>query len=175
MIAYAVLMWAIAALFLLLGLLIYHGKTGLIHEYHRERVRSEDMAAYGRAFSTGLFALAGTLVLSGIVSLLWTLPGRSPLRWWCCSSVLRRRSPFFGASSAAITAVCFDCQQKGFIRLMKRRHHETQGGKSGYCKAKSVSRAHHPTDRGSSPYAALYRHYGIHVVLVFQGYTCASG
>ena len=33
------------------------------------------MAAYGRAFSTGLFALAGTLVLSGIVSLLWTLPG----------------------------------------------------------------------------------------------------
>lgn len=28
MIAYAVLMWAIAALFLLLGLLIYHGKTG---------------------------------------------------------------------------------------------------------------------------------------------------
>ena len=66
MIAYAVLMWAIAALFLLLGLLIYHGKTGLIHEYHRERVRSEDMAAYGRAFSTGLFALAGTLVLSGI-------------------------------------------------------------------------------------------------------------
>ena len=75
MIAYAVLMWAIAALFLLLGLLIYHRKTGLIHEYHRERVRSEDMAAYGRAFSTGLFALAGTLVLSGIVSLLWTLPG----------------------------------------------------------------------------------------------------
>lgn len=50
-------------------------KTGLIHEYHRERVRSEDMAAYGRAFSTGLFALAGTLVLSGIVPLLWTLPG----------------------------------------------------------------------------------------------------
>ena len=75
MIAYAVLMWAIAALFLLFGLLIYHGKTGLIHEYHRERVRSEDMAAYGRAFSTGLFALAGTLVLSGIVPLLWTLPG----------------------------------------------------------------------------------------------------
>ena len=70
MIAYAVLMWAIAALFLLFGLLIYRGKTGLIHEYHRERVRSEDMA-----FSTGLFALAGTLVLSGIVSLLWTLPG----------------------------------------------------------------------------------------------------
>ena len=67
MIDYAVLMWAIAALFLLFGLLIYHGKTGLIHEYHRERVRSEDMAAYGRAFSTGLFALAGTL--------LWTLPG----------------------------------------------------------------------------------------------------
>ena len=68
MIAYAVLMWAIAALFLLFGLLIYHGKTGLIHEYHRERVRSEDMAAYGRAFSTGLFALAGTLVRSGIVT-----------------------------------------------------------------------------------------------------------
>lgn len=76
MIAYAVLMWAIAALFLLLGLLIYHGKTGLIHEYHRERVRSEDMAAYGRAFSTGLFALAGTLVLSGIVPLLWTTSWR---------------------------------------------------------------------------------------------------
>ena len=75
MTAYAVLMWAIAALFLLLGHLIYRGKTRLIHEYHRERVKSEDTAAYGRAFSTGLFALAGTLVLSGTVSLLWTLPG----------------------------------------------------------------------------------------------------
>ena len=75
MTVYAVLMWAIAALFLLLGLLIYRGKTGLIHEYHRARVRPEDMTAYGRAFSAGLFALAGTLVFSGIVSLLWTLPG----------------------------------------------------------------------------------------------------
>ena len=52
MIAYAVLMWAIAALFLLFGLLIYHGKTGLIHEYHRERVRSEDMAAYAGVLAT---------------------------------------------------------------------------------------------------------------------------
>ena len=50
MIAYAVLMWAIAALFLLFGLLIYHGKTGLIHEYHRERV----IGGYGSLWP-GLF------------------------------------------------------------------------------------------------------------------------
>lgn len=94
---------------------------------------------------------------------------RSPLLWWCCSSVLRRRSPFFGASSAAITAVCFDCQQKGFIRLMERRHHETQGGKSGYRKAKSVSRAHHPTDRGAFSHVGGTGCYGVAPVSLCAG------
>ena len=42
MLAYAILMWGIAALFLLLGILIYRGKTELIHEYHRKKVKPED-------------------------------------------------------------------------------------------------------------------------------------
>ena len=96
-------------------------------------------------------------------------PARSPLHWWCCSSVLRRRSPFFGASSAAITAVCFDCQQNGFIRLLERRHHKTQGGKSGYCKAKSVSRAHHPTDRGAFSHVGGTGCYGVAPVSLCAG------
>ncbi len=70
MIAYTVLMWAIAVLFLLLGTMIYRGKIELIHEYHRTNVKEKDRMAYGRAFAKGIFALAFTLILSGAAALL---------------------------------------------------------------------------------------------------------
>ncbi len=71
MIAYTVLMWAIAVLFLLLGTMIYRGKTELIHEYHRTNVKEKDRAAYGRAFAKGLFVMAGAAALSSGAALLW--------------------------------------------------------------------------------------------------------
>lgn len=52
---------------------------------------------------------------------------------------------------------------------MERRHHETQGGKSGYCKAKSVSRAHHPTDRGAFSHVGGTGCYGVAPVSLCAG------
>lgn len=69
MTAYAILMWAIAMLFLLLGTLLYRGKTELIHDYHRKNVKSEDKKAYGKAFAKGLFAISATLIVSGAAAL----------------------------------------------------------------------------------------------------------
>lgn len=71
MLAYAILMWGIGALFLVLGILLRRGRTDLIHAYHRERVKAEDRAAYGRAFAKGLFVMAGAATLSGGAAVLW--------------------------------------------------------------------------------------------------------
>lgn len=69
--AYAILMWGIGALFLVLGILLRRGGTDLIHAYHREKVKTEDRAAYGRAFAKGLFVMAGAAALSGGAAVLW--------------------------------------------------------------------------------------------------------
>ncbi|HCL20976.1 MAG TPA: hypothetical protein DHW47_03430 [Oscillibacter sp.] len=69
MLAYAILMWGIAALFLLLGILVYRGKTELIHEYHRKKVKPEDEKAYGQAFAKGLFVISAALIVSGMIAL----------------------------------------------------------------------------------------------------------
>ena len=69
MLAYAILMWGIGALFLMLGILLRRGRTDLIHAYHRERVKAEDRAAYGRAFAKGLFVISAALIVSGMIAL----------------------------------------------------------------------------------------------------------
>lgn len=70
MILYAVILLGCAVLFLVLGISIRKGNTKLIHDYHQTRVRPEDKAAYGKAFSKGMFCLSGTMAVSGIISLL---------------------------------------------------------------------------------------------------------
>ena len=68
MMLYAVLMFSMAVLFAAVGILIYRGKTNLIHDYHQTKVK--DKVAYGRAFGKALGVLAITFVLSGILALL---------------------------------------------------------------------------------------------------------
>lgn len=68
MLLYALIMFATALLFLVLGIAIYRGKTDLIHDYHQKNVSAEQRPAYGRAFSVGMFTMSGTLLLSGIIS-----------------------------------------------------------------------------------------------------------
>ena len=75
MILYAAILFAVAALFAVLAVRIYKGKTELIHDYHQTKVK--DKAGYGRAFGKAMGLLAATMALSGAVSLfaevIWAL------------------------------------------------------------------------------------------------------
>ncbi len=63
------MMGVMSALFLLLGSMVCHGRTDLIHDYHQTHIPKEQKAAYGKAFSKGLFALSLTCFISGIIAL----------------------------------------------------------------------------------------------------------
>lgn len=67
---YSVVMFAVAVLLLVFGVLIYRGNTQLIHSYHQTRVK--DKEAYGKGIGKALMVLAAALVVSGIVALLGT-------------------------------------------------------------------------------------------------------
>lgn len=70
MTAYAVFLFVVAAIFCTIAVSVYRGNNNLIHSYHQENVRREELPAYCRAFSKGLFAVVGGLLLAGGVALL---------------------------------------------------------------------------------------------------------
>ncbi len=67
MIVYSIVLFAIGALLMVFAVLIYRGKTELIHDYHQKRVK--DKAAYGRDFGKALACFALPLFIAGIVAL----------------------------------------------------------------------------------------------------------
>lgn len=67
MILYAIIMFAVTGLMATLAVLIYRGKTELIHDYHQTNVT--DKEAYGKAFGKAMGIIAGAIALSGIVGL----------------------------------------------------------------------------------------------------------
>lgn len=69
MIAYSIIMFAIAGLFLVLGIAIYKGNTKLIHDYHQTHVKESERREYGRDFAKGMFAICAALIVSGIIAL----------------------------------------------------------------------------------------------------------
>ena len=69
MIAYSIIMFVIAAFFLIVGIAIYKGNTKLIHDYHQTHVKESERKEYGRAFSKGMFAICTTLIISGMIAL----------------------------------------------------------------------------------------------------------
>ena len=70
MMTYSIIMFAVAVVFLVFGIMIYKGNTQLIHVYHQSRIKETDKKAYGKAFSKGIFAIVLTLFLSGLIALL---------------------------------------------------------------------------------------------------------
>ena len=68
MIAYAIIMFAVAAIFAVVAVQIYKGKTDLIHDYHQTKVK--DKAGYGKAFGKAFGVIAGAMAISGGVSLM---------------------------------------------------------------------------------------------------------
>lgn len=69
MVAYSVIMFSAAVIFLILGVLLYRGKTSLIHDYHQIHIKSSDKRAYGRAFAKAMFCISLTLLVSGGIAL----------------------------------------------------------------------------------------------------------
>lgn len=67
MLPYSILMFAISVLFAALSIMIYRGKTDLIHSYHQTKVK--DKAAYGKAFGKASFVVAFAPFISGIIGL----------------------------------------------------------------------------------------------------------
>ena len=69
MIVYSIILFAVAVVFLVLGIAVYRGNTKLIHDYHQTNVKETERRQYGRAFSMGMFTICATLLVSGIVAL----------------------------------------------------------------------------------------------------------
>ena len=67
MIAYSIIMFAIALLMIVLGMLVYGGKTDLIHDYHQRRVT--DKRGYAKAMGKALAAVSIPLIVSGAAAL----------------------------------------------------------------------------------------------------------
>ena len=67
MTVYAVIMFLTAVIFGVVAVLIYKGKTNLIHDYHQTKVT--DKAGYGKAFGKAMVVITGSMTLSGAVAL----------------------------------------------------------------------------------------------------------
>ena len=67
MLVYSIIMFLVSALFTVLGIAIYKGKTDLIHDYHQTKVT--DKSAYGKAFGKAMLLIATVMLLSGTIGL----------------------------------------------------------------------------------------------------------
>lgn len=67
MIIYVIVMLAVSAVFAAMAVLIYKGKTDLIHDYHRQHVKDE--LAYGKAFGKAMAVISGSMAVSAITAL----------------------------------------------------------------------------------------------------------
>ncbi len=67
MLLYSILMFAASILLTVVSILIYRGRTDLIHSCHQKRVK--DKAVYGKAFGKALAAVALAPFFSGVIGL----------------------------------------------------------------------------------------------------------
>ena len=67
MLLFSIILLLTAALFAVMGICIYNGKTDLIHSYHQSKVA--DKRAYGKAFGKAMAVIAYFMALSGIAAL----------------------------------------------------------------------------------------------------------
>ena len=68
MLIYTVLMFLMAALFVAMGVMIFRGRTDLIHDYHQKKVK--DKAAYCKDMGKVLLMFSAGMVVSGAVAML---------------------------------------------------------------------------------------------------------
>ena len=70
MLIYTIITLAISIPFIWLGIRINRGSLYLIHDYHQKNVKEEEKTTYGKAFSKGMFGMAVSMIVSGLVALL---------------------------------------------------------------------------------------------------------
>ncbi len=71
--------WAVGALCIVLGLLLWKKqKITLLHDYHYKHVKKEDIPAYSRQMGMGLIVIGAGIFMTGLFSLvnssLWWVP-----------------------------------------------------------------------------------------------------
>lgn len=64
-ILFTTIMFAFAILFIIIGILIFHGKTNLIHSYHQTRVKNK--AEYGKSFGKIMCGSSIPFLVSGAI------------------------------------------------------------------------------------------------------------
>lgn len=81
MVVFAVFMLVLAAVFLAFGVLLRRGHTGLIHDYHQQRVPETERRAYGKAMARGMFVLSLSMAVSGVTMLpgVFSIPRAVPV------------------------------------------------------------------------------------------------
>ena len=82
MIAYAMILFVTAAVFAVVAVLIYRGRTDLIHAYHQTKVT--DRSGYAKAMGKAMFVNVVSMAISGVIALL----GESPVIVWSAITVL---------------------------------------------------------------------------------------
>lgn len=70
MILYSIIMFATSILVIVVGILVFSGKTQLIHDYHQTRVK--DKNGYAKAMGKALAGISIPLVITGIIALFTT-------------------------------------------------------------------------------------------------------
>ena len=68
MLIYSIMMFFMAILFFIISVLIYRGKTDLIHGYHQTKVT--DQVGYGKAFGKALSVFGVAMFISGVMGLI---------------------------------------------------------------------------------------------------------
>lgn len=69
MLLFSIIMFSVALVCLLCGMLIHSGSTDLIHEYHRKNVK--DFEGYAHAMGGCLLSLSAIHLTSGLITLIW--------------------------------------------------------------------------------------------------------
>lgn len=70
---------AVGAVCIVLGLLLWiKQKVSILHDYHYQHVKQEDLPAYARQMGIGLILIGAGIVITGVLNLvgsaLWWLP-----------------------------------------------------------------------------------------------------
>jgi len=68
MLLYVIIMLLCSLLFGVIAIMVYQGRTDLIHDYHQQKVT--DKAAYGRAFGKALLGISLAALASAAAALL---------------------------------------------------------------------------------------------------------
>lgn len=63
----SILYFAIAAIFIVVGILIFRGNTDLIHDYHQKNVK--DFDGYGKGMGKGVITIGVFFLIGAVVTL----------------------------------------------------------------------------------------------------------